>query len=314
MDALGSEQRPSTGLADSGIRAEAIGKTFHALCLSPRQNLIHVRGNAVAMTPVHTRERLSRARRTDDILDQLDDNPSPERREELLDELVCVNMGVARAVAARYRDRGIRGDDLEQVAYLALVRVARTYDHASGHDFLSYAVPSIRGEVRRHFRDQGWMVRPPRRVQEMQTRMTMTESALGSELGHPPSASELATELGEPLADVQEALAANGCFSPTSLDQATGAETTSIGDQIGHVDEGLAAAEARAVLAPVVRRLNDRERRIIELRFFHDLTQQQIADELGLTQMQVSRLLTGLMARMREQLEPDAPGRTALAS
>jgi len=277
------------------------------------------------MNAVHTRERAGRARRTQDILDQLDGCVSPEHRQHLLDELVHANMGVARAVAARYRNRAIRDDDLEQVAYLALIRVARNYDHASGNDFMSYAVPSIRGEVRRHFRDQGWMVRPPRRVQEMQSRLTTTESELGSDLGHPPSAHEFADELGEPVAHVQEALTANGCFSPTSLDQATGIETTSLGDQIGQVEEGLAAAEARVVLAPVVRRLDDRERRIIELRFFHDCTQQQIADEIGVTQMQVSRLLSGLMARMRHQLESGAAelaggatrtarGRTALAS
>lgn len=253
-------------------------------------------------------ERADRARRTDEVLARLDETVDPEGRQHLLDELVRINMGVAESIAARYRHRGIGDDDLQQVAYVALVRVAQTYDHQSGHDFLSYAVPSIRGEVRRHFRDQGWMVRPPRRVQEVQSRVTAAQSELGTELGHPPTAGELAEELDEPVHDVEEALAANGCFSPTSLDQVVGVtESTSIGDQLGEEEPGLDAAEARVVLAPVVRELDERERRILELRFFGDCTQQEIADEIGVTQMQVSRLLSGLMARLRSALERE-PG------
>jgi RNA polymerase sigma-B factor len=268
-------------------------------------------------------ERISRARRTDDILAQLDQlgpDPDPDARRELLDALVCANMGVAQSIAARYRNRGISDDDLEQVAYLALVRVAQTYDHSTGHDFMSYAVPSIRGEVRRHFRDQGWMVRPPRRIQELQSRITAVESQLCTELGRPPSPPELAAELGESVAEVEEAMAANGCFSPTSLDQPTGTtETTSIGDQLGATEEGLDAAEARVVLAPLVRGLTPRERRLLELRFFKGCTQQEIADDIGVTQMQISRLLSGLMERMRAQLEgsrldTDHRGRADLAS
>jgi RNA polymerase sigma-B factor len=243
------------------------------------------------------------------VLDRLD-HARGRRREELLDELVRLNMGVAESIAARYRHRGISDEDLQQVAYLALVRVARNYDHASGHDFLSYAVPSIRGEVRRHFRDHGWMVRPPRRVQEVQSRISAVESELSTDLGHPPTPEELADDLGEPVGDVREAMAANGCFAPTSLDQVVGTtETTSIGDQLGCDEPGLDAAEARVVLAPVVRRLSTRERRILDLRFFGGCTQQEIADDLGVTQMQVSRLLSALLRRMREEILADSrPG------
>ncbi|MFL6055880.1 MAG: sigma-70 family RNA polymerase sigma factor [Actinoallomurus sp.] len=251
-----------------------------------------------------TRERLDRARRTEEVLDRLDalDPGDEQGREELRRELVEANMGVAQSIAARYRNRGIAGEDLEQVAYLALVRVAQTYDHGSGHDFMSYAVPSIRGEVRRYFRDHGWMVRPPRRVQELQGRISTTESELTIKLGHPPTAEELAAELGAPEEHVQEALAANGCFTPTSLDQTVHTAGSSIGDCCGLEEGGLDAVEARVVLTPLVRSLTPRERRILQMRFFGDCTQQEIADEIGVTQMQVSRLLSGLLGRLRADL------------
>jgi RNA polymerase sigma-B factor len=248
-------------------------------------------------------ERDTRATRTAAILGELDRTVGPERREQLLGDLVEANMCVARSIAARYRNRGISDDDLEQVAYLALVRSARAYDHTSGHDFLSYVVPSIRGEVRRYFRDQGWMVRPRRRVQEIQSVLERTESDLQHSLGRPPEPEELATELGASVPEVREALAATGCFFPVSLDQVTSTETTSIGDQLGAPDRDLAVIEARLVLAPLVQELSARERRILELRFFRDCTQQEIAEDIGVTQMQVSRLLTRIMADLRKGLE-----------
>lgn len=252
----------------------------------------------------HRRERHDRAQRTDEVLARLDSARSARRRSELLDELIRLNMPVARSLAARYRGRGIADEDLEQVAYLALVRVARCYDHASGHDFLSYAVPSIRGELRRHFRDQGWMVRPPRRVQELQARIAATESALSTELGRPPRSGELAEALDAPVDDVVEAMAANGCFTPTSLDQVVRANAGGgLGDQLGEEEAGLAAAEARVVLAPALRRLGARDRTIVTMRFFGQRTQQEIAEEIGVTQMQVSRLLSRICRRLRDDVE-----------
>jgi RNA polymerase sigma-B factor len=251
-------------------------------------------------------ERAERARRTEQVLadlDQLDLERDQHRRRELVDELVRVNMGMARSIAFRYRHRGINDEDLEQVAYLALARAAQVYDHGSGHDFMAYAVPCIRGEIRRYFRDHGWMVRPPRRIQEIQCRITAAASDLTIDLGHSPTAGELAPVLGEAESDVREAMAANGCFFPTSLDQPVPTVSPSVGDTLGHEETGLGGAEARVVLAPVVRRLSDRERRILGMRFFAGCTQQEIAEEIGVTQMQVSRLLSDLMAHLRAELE-----------
>jgi RNA polymerase sigma-B factor len=233
---------------------------------------------------------------------------SEAERQVLLDEVVTLNLGVATSIAARYRTRGIAADDLRQVACLALVKAAHGYDATVGHDFLSYAVPTIRGEIKRHFRDQGWMIRPPRRIQELQARISAAEAELTQSLGRSPRPSEIARHLGEPSEDVNEALATAGCFIPSSLDRPAGADTsTPVGDLLGDEDAGQGAAEARVLLAPAVRRLGDRDRRILLLRFFHGLTQQEIADEIGVTQMQVSRLLTRIMADLRTVLGDREP-------
>jgi RNA polymerase sigma-B factor len=259
--------------------------------------------------PASARDRVSerhdRAQLTDDVLARLDHAHDAAEREELFDRLIELNMPVARSIAVRYRRRGIPEEDLRQVAYLALVRAARHYDHASGHDFLSYAVPCMRGELRRHFRDLGWTVRPPRRIQELQARIAGIESELASTLGHPPTPAELAAELDERRDDVEEALTANGCFTPTSLDQVVHEEDArSVGDRLGADDAGLEAAEARLLLAPALTRLGERDRTIVVMRYFGQRTQQEIADEIGVTQMQVSRLLSRICRNLRAEIEP----------
>jgi RNA polymerase sigma-B factor len=236
---------------------------------------------------------------------------SPERRRELLDHVVQINMEVARSVASRFLNRGVEEDDLLQVAYVALTRAARGFDPGRHDDFLSYAVPCIRGELKKHFRDRGWTVRPPRRIQETQARVSAAEAELVQRLGRSPKPSEYAEFLDLPIGDVIEALSADGCFTPSSLDrpitESDGSGFTTIGDLLGEEDAARMAAEARATLAPVVRRLKERDRRILYLRFFEERTQQEIADEIGVTQMQVSRLLSRILRDMRNDLDrPEA--------
>jgi RNA polymerase sigma-B factor len=248
-------------------------------------------------------ERARRADRTRGIVAQLSVTTSESERLELTNELAAVNMPVADSVVARYRSRGISTEDLQQVAYLALTKAARRFDPDAGHDFLSFCVPTIRGEVRRYFRDKGWMVRPPRRIQELQQRITQAQNDLSTNLGRPPVPDELAEHLEEKPADVREALDGHGCFSPASLDRPVNEDGgASLGELIGHDDDNQAAAEARVALAPVVRRLSQRDRHILELRFFDGLTQREIADDLGVTQMQVSRLLTRIFRDLRAEL------------
>jgi RNA polymerase sigma-B factor len=227
-------------------------------------------------------------------------------RRRLEDQVVELNMQVAVDVARRYRSRGVSVEDLEQVAYLGLVKAARGFDPERDTDFLSYAVPTIRGEVRRYFRDHGWAVRPPRSVQQAQSRITAVESDLCQELGRAPRPSEIAERLDLDLDLVVEALAANGCFAPTSLDTSWADVEASLGERLGDDDPSFESAEARVALRPLLAHLDRRERIMLEMRFFQGATQSEIGEVLGITQMQVSRLLSALLARLRDELGPAA--------
>jgi RNA polymerase sigma-B factor len=250
-------------------------------------------------------DHVGRSERTAELVARLAECQDEAERLALTNELAAVNMPVADAVVSRYRARGVATEDLQQVAYLALTKAARRFDPSAGHDFLSFCVPTMRGEVRRYFRDKGWMVRPPRRIQELQQRITQAQRDLATSIGRPPTPKELADHLDEEPADVLEALDGHGCFAPASLDRPVGEEMgASLGDLIGDDDTDQAAAEARVTLAPVVRRLSPRDRHILELRFFEGLTQREIADDIGVTQMQVSRLLSRIFRDIRAELGP----------
>jgi RNA polymerase sigma-B factor len=251
-----------------------------------------------------TEDRSFRAQRTAELLTRLADTTDAQRRHDLVDELVVVNLGVAHSIAVRYRNRGISVDDLEQVARLGLVKAAQAFDPARQNDFLAYAVPTIRGEVRKHFRDHGWTVRPPRRIQELQSRIMAAAAELTQTLGRSPRPSEIARHLDAEVEEVHEALSADGCFSPSSLDRRVSDDenSASLGDLLPDEDNAQEASEARLMLAPVVRRLGERDRLILHLRFFKGLTQEEIAREIGVTQMHVSRLLNRILQELRSEL------------
>jgi len=248
---------------------------------------------------------------TAQLLAELHATEEESDREVLRAEVVVLNMGVARAIAHRYRQRGLAEDDLVQAAYVGLVKAVNGFDPAHERDFMSYAVPTISGEVKRYFRDFGWAVRPPRRVQELQGSIARVSGQLTQQLGRSPKPSEVAEHLGVDVEDVIEALAADGAFTPASLDVPVGIDgAATLGDLMPAEDgEGGAdftSAEARVVLGPAVRRLAPRDRRILELRFFAGWTQEQIARDIGVTQMQVSRLLSRILKELREELNETA--------
>jgi RNA polymerase sigma-B factor len=223
-------------------------------------------------------------------------------RSRILDEVVLVNLGVAEALARRYQGRGIDEEDLQQVACEALVKAVRRFDPGQGTDFLSFAVPTIRGELQRHFRDVGWVVRPTRGVQEIQSRVMQADERLAQQLGRSATREEVAEALGISLELYDEAMSAFGCFQPSSLDQSVGDTSSVLGDLLVAETHDLEAADARVVLAPVLRRLDDQERRILYLRFCEDLTQEEIGRQLGVTQTRVSRILSGILTELREEL------------
>jgi RNA polymerase sigma-B factor len=237
------------------------------------------------------------------LLERASEETDPVERKRLQDEVVVLHMGLARAIAARYRGRGIADEDLSQAASMALLKAARSFDASRGVEFLSYAVVTMKGEVKRQFRDFGWMVRPPRPIQKLQADVSRADSELTHELGRSPRVAEVAAHLGVPEEDVVEALSADGCFTPTSLDTPVGADGTGVlGEMIPSDDSAMSDAEARVMLAPAVRALPEREREVLYLRFFKQQTQAQIAEEIGVTQMQVSRILARVLGQLRGQL------------
>jgi RNA polymerase sigma-B factor len=251
--------------------------------------------------------RAERSRRTNELLVEAQQTGDAQRREELLEEVVLLNRGVAEAVANRYRGRGVAVEDLHQAAFEGLVKAVRKFDPSVRPDLLTYAVPTIRGEVQRWFRDQSWMVRPPRRLQEMQWKVNRGIETLQQKLGREPSGDELCEHLDCSAEELDETVQSYGCFQPPSLDRPIGsADGPTLGDVLAADTREHDAAEARATLAPVVRRLTARDRRIIYLRFFQDRSQQEIGRELGVTQMQVSRLLERILRDLRAQITAGA--------
>lgn len=226
-----------------------------------------------------------------------------DERLAILDQVIVINIPVARALAARYRNRGQPLEELEQVACLALTKAVRAYDPARGDDLLVFAVPSILGELKRYFRDSTWTVRPPRRIQEIRPRIAEAEAELTQRLGRTPLPGEVADAVGCTTDDVIEAHESRTCASPDSLnDGPPGDDGFSWIERLPTEELGFRQAEAVAVLAPACRKLKLRDRRILEMRFYEQKTQQQIADELGVTQVQVSRLLQRILTDLRRSI------------
>jgi RNA polymerase sigma-B factor len=237
-------------------------------------------------------------------LRQLADTHSHREHERLSDDIVLLNMGVAQSIARRYRQRGVEFDDLAQVAHLGLVKAVDRYKPDSGSHFLAFAVPTITGEVKRFFRDCCWAIRPTRRVQEVQHAIASCEPELTQLLGRTPTVAELAEELGVHQDHVTEALASDGYFNLASLDMPTGWEDSSrsLADEVGEDDWHLRWVENHEFLAPALEKLSEREKRLVWLRFEKGWKQTQIAADLGISQMQVSRLLSALLQRLRADL------------
>lgn len=224
-------------------------------------------------------------------------------RERYENEVVRLHLEVALDLARRYHGRGLPADDLDQVACLGLVKAVRAFDPTLGHDLLSFAVPTVRGELRRYFRDAGWVVRPPRSVQEAQAEVVVAEAELVQRLGRQPVDHEVASHLGITASLVRECRDAAGCWHPVSLDAPHPAAETSPTSTLGALDPAYASTEARLALQPLLEALDDRERTMLRMRFFEHRTQAEIGAVVGLSQEQVSRVLSRLLARLRRALE-----------
>jgi RNA polymerase sigma-B factor len=230
------------------------------------------------------------------------------RQPALRAALITGHLPLARNIARRFAHRGDLVDDLEQVATVGLIGAVDRFEPDRGFDFLAFAVPAITGEVRRHFRDKTRTIRIPRRVTILQAAVYEAATELTQSLGRSPRPSELAAKVGVPLEEVVEVLQAHHAAYPASLDEPQQDDDQAGRSRIGvlgDLDPGLGLVEDRAAVVPLLAELPDRERRILQLRFFHDLTQTEIAALTGISQMHVSRLLSRTLALLRRRLTAD---------
>jgi RNA polymerase sigma-B factor len=261
---------------------------------------IGVEGNGGA----DRRDRPERHDRADrDELRRLFAEFAASRDLALRDHLVSAHLGLAEYLARRFANRGEPIDDLVQVASIGLVKAVDRFDPERAVEFSTYATHTIVGELKRHFRDKGWAVRVPRRMQELYLRLGTTVAVVSQQLGRSPTIAELAVHVQASEEAVLEALEAGGAYRNTSLDApGPGQEdegSGSLASQLGQEDALMAATEDRVALSPLIERLPPRERLIIYLRFFQGLTQSEIATQLGISQMHVSRLLARSLAQLR---------------
>ena len=223
----------------------------------------------------------------------------------LRDDLIEAHLGLAEYLARRFANRGEPLDDLVQVASLGLVKAVERFDPARGLEFTTFATPTIVGELKRHFRDKGWAVRVPRRVQELHLRVTRVIDDLALELGRSPTVQEIAKRAGTTEDEVIEAIDAGSAYRSASLDagRSDDDETPGLLGQLGELDPELARAERRAALGPLISELPEREQVMLYLRFYEGMTQSEIAKRLGISQMHVSRLLSRSLQQLRELAE-----------
>ncbi|MFJ7074839.1 RNA polymerase sigma factor SigF [Streptomyces sp. NPDC098781] len=222
---------------------------------------------------------------------------------ELRNQLVRMHLPLVEHLARRFRNRGEPLDDLTQVATIGLIKSVDRFDPDRGVEFSTYATPTVVGEIKRHFRDKGWAVRVPRRLQELRLALTTATAELSQQHGRSPTVHELAEKLAISEEEVLEGLESANAYSTLSLDVPdTDDESPAVADTLGAEDEALEGVEYRESLKPLLEDLPPREKRILLLRFFGNMTQSQIAQEVGISQMHVSRLLARTLAQLREKL------------
>jgi RNA polymerase sigma-B factor len=219
------------------------------------------------------------------------------------EQLVERHLPLVRSLARRYAGRGESLEDIEQVGAIGLIKAIDRYELARDVALTTYATPNVVGEIKRHFRDRGWTIRIPRALQELNVKMSGAVERLTVSLGRSPTISELATELDATPEQVLEAVEAGSAYSPVSLSASPGTEDDlDLMEVIGEEDSGFARTDDRASLEPALGELPERERRILRMRFEEGLTQTQIAERVGLSQMHVSRLIRRSLEDMRESL------------
>ena len=234
-----------------------------------------------------------------------DAGESAAGRDQARDDLVHLHLPLVEHCARRFRNRGEPFEDLVQVGTIGLIKSIDRFDSDRGVEFSTYATPTIIGEIKRYFRDKGWAIRVPRRLQELRMQIGATTAELTQSLGRSPTPRELAESIGCTVEEIVEGIESSNADSTLSLDATDDSDDggPSMLDAIGIDDEALEHVEIRESIKPLLDRLDPREKKILLLRFFRNMTQSQIAEEIGVSQMHVSRLLTRTLAHLRTALE-----------
>ena len=223
------------------------------------------------------------------------------------DELIMSHLNLVRFLASKFKNRGEPLDDLIQVGTIGLIKAIDRVDPSRGLEFTTYATPTILGEIKRHFRDKGWSIRVPRRLQELSAKVNQATDDLTKELQRSPSTEEVAAKLGVSVDEVLEAMESSGAYSSVPLEAGSSDEedAPAIIDHYASFDENLAASDDRMVIEDTIRDFSPREREVIRMRFVEGLTQVEIAKRLGVSQVQVSRLLRRTLKKVQDKIDPE---------
>ncbi len=249
--------------------------------------------------PTSRDDMRARSRALFDRLARLD--AADPQREHVRSDLVALHAGLAHGQARRFSRRGQPDEDLQQVAMIGLIKAIDRFDPGREIEFSSFAMPTIRGEIRRHYRDTAWAVHVPRGLRELSVQIPPAVEVLTAALGRSPRPTEIAGHLGVDTDRVVEALGATEAFTAVPLDTPASAGQA-LTETIGGVDEALDRVDERETLRPLIEALPERERTILLLRFFAEMSQSQIAEQVGLSQMHVSRLLSRTLRDLHDQL------------
>jgi RNA polymerase sigma-B factor len=257
--------------------------------------------HAPTISSAPPRARAAELRRLLDDIPQCEDATERQLRRR---SVILEYLPVARSIAARYAGRGVERSDLDQLAFVGLIKAVRRWLPGRSEDFLQFAVPTIVGEIKRYFRDHSWTVRPPRRVQELRASLNEAEQAYWQRHGGRPSDADLASEVGVEPSDVAEARGATALCRPPSLDEVHGSGWT-IAQTCGADDPEMTKVEDRVAVARMLATLTERERQVVQMRFGNGWSQGRIGREIGVSQMQVSRWLRAIATKLRASWEID---------
>lgn len=224
------------------------------------------------------------------------------------EKLVMSHLNLVRFIANKFKNRGEPIDDLVQVGYLGLLKAIDRFDPSRGLEFTTFATPTIMGEIKRHFRDKGWSVRVPRRLQELSAKVNQATDTLTSQLQRSPTVAEIADYLDATVDEVLEAMESSSAYSSVSLEAPSGTDdddTPSVIDRYATEDSDLAFTDDRIIIEEALANFSPREREVIEMRFLKGMTQIEIAEKLGISQVQVSRLLRRTLKKIQDKIDPE---------